>query len=634
MSKGRTYSAGPIEFSIENVMRFIPAIAIVGLWCLLSVNSDIDLLSFLMFQAIFVALFIISSAYALEDGTKNVGLVGLAIGLGVYYGSIYLGFTLPISILVLYYVQVAIAIMNVLGTAIGLFGAVAFGLWFARDGIRRDSLGAKYGAPLLGCIVLIVWILLASITIGFPTPIIATLELFFYILLIVVSSIIIPRRQFITIFYFVLGLVLALWGLLNLGPEISLDYYILGYYFRVIGVALISLFTLPLGVSSIYEDRRPEGPLYMIVTLWFFTSFFIPSISAILSPVRVVAIVGVLFFSMKNLRTKSSIFIMLGIIIGFLAPFVDVGLTFLLMMGMISYIVAIAGTFGAWVVCTTIFIFSILSLGGILRTRLGANQKTTLGIGLLFVIAGLVSGLAGLVLFPADILLFDTLFLALVGLGSMLIVIKPGKIMYFGASIGFAMTTMLLVERMFSMTTTDSLRLFFYPSLLLMIFCTIQQSRADTKWLERRVAKRKKKVVPMDITPESVRKAGLYSTKKKTEAPEQPVETIEPVPSTVSEESEVVQPLEPVEQPVLEVKVEEPVEEEVSENAISTVQKRIPEGESLPDEQRMARNWYNRAFGFLDVGDLEAAIKAVETALKWHPDHPQALALKKELSEK
>ncbi|MFW9805718.1 MAG: hypothetical protein ACFFFK_03195 [Candidatus Thorarchaeota archaeon] len=48
----------------------------------------------------------------------------------------------------------------------------------------------------------------------------------------------------------------------------------------------------------------------------------------------------------------------------------------------------------------------------------------------------------------------------------------------------------------------------------------------------------------------------------------------------------------------------------------------------LTDEQRVSRNWYNKAVRFKEMGEIDQAIKAVEKAIEWDPDFEDALELR------
>jgi hypothetical protein len=53
----------------------------------------------------------------------------------------------------------------------------------------------------------------------------------------------------------------------------------------------------------------------------------------------------------------------------------------------------------------------------------------------------------------------------------------------------------------------------------------------------------------------------------------------------------------------------------------------------IPNEERMAQNWYNRAVLYRDSGEIDEAIRSIEKALEWQPDSEQALALRDELKK-
>ena len=540
------------------------------------------------------------------------------------------------------------------GKAFALFGAASFGLWLAKNRFNPQQTDVKYGALILSACVIFVWIF--GVTIDVFDVILSTfsipgIELILSAALIILSSFFIPRREFITIFFFGFGVFLAIWGLLIFEDATTISQIIAGYYLRVIGTVLFSLFALPLGASSIYLEEHPENPLYIITAIWVLLEFqlvgfwfFLGLPVFIFSPIRVCGVYAILYYSMKNLKTSRPLLTGIGFILSYI---LTTGGVVIADLGLVLGQLAMYSGLTLAVIGTALLIFCGLSFGESLRVGFEDKSKMVGRIGILLTVVGLVAGVIGLFtlpfgivqidLWPFAFIYLDIAFFALVVLGSILNAFDPGRLGKFLGLAGFVCIPMVLNAQFF-----ETVQLFFYPLLFLMIYFFVQEFRSGFTATIR--VPRRKKVIPMEITADTLIKSGMH--KKPEPKPIEPVKTIEPVESVdfepeppmeeaFIEEAETEQVPEPVE-PVVQDEPTEEVELPVSDKSIRTEQKMIPveKGEVLPDNQRMARNWFNRAFGFLEAGDLEKATEAVDKALKWQPDHPQALALKKELSEK
>ena len=637
---GKTYSIGNIEFSFGTALRLLPAIIVSGFWCYVGANPE-SVYDYLTLHLLFMALFVVLISYALGKGHRNLGIYGTIVGLSAFYGSaIIQDVVFPPTLIPSWY-NISLTILNILGNEVSLLGAVSLGLWLASSEFTIDRNRIIRGATLVSAAVVFLWVLGETLPLfGVTSALSFTgVELLYSIGVVLTSSIFIPRRQFITVFYFVLGIGMAWWGLFLVGEASSVDSVLLGYYLRIFGTIFFMLFALPLGASSLYPEEHPENALYITATVWLFLETLIIRRLFLFSPVRVFAIYVILYFSMKNLKIRRPITTGLGLILGcILAAFGVV--VFLSGVILLSYFFTFTGLTLA-VVGTSVFLFCGFSFGEYLRGRFIAYPKIVGAIGVLVALGGLVLGTLGLMTLsispvqidmgPLSFVELDILFFALVSLGSMLIVLKPGRTATFLSAIGFASAPMVLFSDYFI-----TVEFFYYPSLFLLIFFGVQQFRQDSFKVSRVP---KKKHVPMEISPETLIRSGLHEEPAAT----QPPETIEPIRSDnlepdVIEPPIVAAPVEPgipVEpaQTIEPIRHQEPAALDIS---IKTNQRRIPavEGENLNDEQRMARTWYNRAFNYLEVGELDNAIKAVETALKWQPDLAPAGALLEELQEK
>ncbi len=643
-----------VELSFSKFIRFIPSIVILGFWFFVSINYELSVYDNLTMNSLCIVGFIVLSSYALDYGHKILGIFAIAIGFGAYYATYILVYTLsPLLLLQIPVIQ-TLAVLETSGKALILFGSASFGLWLSTTHFPIKLTQVKYVAIVVSALLIFIWIFGVTVNINeviYSTLTIPGIELVYSSILIIASSLFVPRRKFLTVFFLVLGTFLTLWGISTFASATTMDSLLLGYSMRVIGTIFFILFALPLGASSITDEDHPENPLYIIIVLWIFAEFFllpyllIASLIGdafllpfllIFSPARVFALYAIIYFSMKALKIKRPVLTGIGTLIGF-------GLTafgmLIFLVGLFSFSILLLGGLCLSVIGYVLLLFCSFSFGEAVRIRLIDKGRLTSGIGLLLILLGVIAGTVGISSIPTEtippnfdplfFIYLDTIFFALVSLGSMFIVIKPRRIVSILAAFGFANIPIVLLRSSFM-----AVQFFAYPLYALMIFFLVQQLRVSRDKVEQ--SPQKKKSVPMKITPETLIKSGLY--KEPTARVEQiePVESIDPVESRDSLHStEADTQIEPtvVEKPIDPV---EPVEIEVSEKFIKTVQQKIPvlDGVVLPDNQRMARNWYNRAFEFLKVGDLEGAIKTVETALKWQPDHRQALTLKKELLEK
>jgi hypothetical protein len=467
------------ENSIRNIInrealkRILPIIIITGFWCFLGSNLLVDIHDYLMMNITFIAILVVLSSFALRNDYENPRILGLVIGLGVYFGSIILSFSLPPPILLLYEALVALAVMNILGAAISLFYAVSLGLWLSNTRLDLDRKTVKYGAPFLTLIVVFGWIGVSAMSILGSESYSVTIpgiELLYYILFIVTSSIFIPRRRIITIFFFALGLVITLGGLLLLTRTSTLDSFLLGYYLQLFGGIFITLFALPLGASSISPKVHPESGLYIATTMWFFLEILLTGYMYPFSPIRVFAIAIIVILSMRTLKINQPLLLAYGMIISAFLSILGVAVIIDSRLSL-SLTHAFAGL-GLTITSTSLLVFTVLSVGELIRLKLEDNQTLLRGIGLALIFAGLVIGVSALSILAPFVFQLDIIFLILVGLGSMLLVIKPNRALYIAFVLG-ALSAASVVFSEFLYTV----QIWYYSSMALMLFACIQQYR-------------------------------------------------------------------------------------------------------------------------------------------------------------
>jgi len=426
----------------------------------------------MMMRIFFCALIIILSSFALRNGNQNLGLFSLAIGFCLFFGSIVIFYGLPLILLLEYEIRVSLALLNAIGAAISLFGAVSLSLWLSNTRLIHDQKEVKYGAPVLFIAILLTWIGLATLWIQ-PETFVATIpgiEFLFYIGLIITTSIIIPRRQIISIFFFCIGLGITMGGLLILTSASSLDAYLLGYYLRIFGTLLLILFALPMSASSTSYIEIPESGLYITATVWFFLEILLTGTSFPFSVFRVLAIIVIIILSLRNLRINMPILMALGMIAGAVLAIFGFYVFSIAQSTSLRSTLEYAGL-ALTVASMTLLMYSTLSLGESLRLKLRNNRGATLGIGLILILSGLACGISALFL-PLFYFSLDVLFLVLTGLGSMLIVIKPSKVLNYILVIATLFTGAIVLTEFLI-----SLQFLYYSGLTIMIFSCIQQYR-------------------------------------------------------------------------------------------------------------------------------------------------------------
>jgi hypothetical protein len=227
-------------------------------------------------------------------------------------------------------------------------------------------------------------------------------------------------------------------------------------------------------------------------------------------------------------------------------------------------------------------IYGIVTFGAFLRKRLATSptkRRILSVIGGLMAIAGLILAESSMLLLLFPFYYTDTFFILFVGFGAMLVSMNPGRVSGAAASLGFAMAVSVAFRSYFY-----TLAFTFYPAMLAMIFFGIQHYRTDKK-------------------PEP--KVRLPVTRRAPPTPPEIIASDEPAPSFA--------PPRQVRPKIAPLQQTDAIKEK--------------------DNMRMATNWYNRAVTFREEGVIEEAIRSVETALKWVPDHPEALALWKQLQD-
>ncbi|MFW9975268.1 MAG: hypothetical protein ACFFDQ_08395 [Candidatus Thorarchaeota archaeon] len=475
MSLSENSSAQRSQFNNRDLMRYLPVVIIVGLWCIFESNLFIEIHDYIMMRITFSALVVVLSSFVLGNGDENLGLYSLTTGICIYFGSFIVFNGLAPSLLLEYEPRAIFALLNTIGASISLFGAVSLSLWLSNTRLNHEQKEVKYGAPILSAIVVLVWIGIATSLI-LPDTFIATLpgvELLFYISLIMTTSIFIPRRQLLSIFFFTIGLGITMGGLLILTRANSLDAFLLGFYLRIFGTILLILFALPLSAISTSYRTIPESGLYITAATWFFLEILLAGNSFPFSFFRVFAVIVIIILALKTVRINSPTNMTVGMIVG--AELAAIGfyiftMAYLLPMKTTVEYAGLALTITSLTLC----LFCTLSLGGSLRRKFKDNRNMTLVLGLVLILSGLAFGISTLFL-PLFYFSLDVLFLVLTGLGSMLIVIKPSKVLNYIFIIA-ALSTGVIVLTEFLV----SLQFLYYSGLTIMIFSCVQQYRVES----------------------------------------------------------------------------------------------------------------------------------------------------------
>ena len=472
MSLTENSSTRRFQFNVSHLMRYLPVVIIVGLWCIFESNLFIEIHDQIMMRITFSALVIVLSSFVLRDGDENLGLYSLTIGVCIYFGSFIVTSGLPLVLLLDYETRAILALLNTIGASISLFGAVSLSLWLSNTRLNHEQKEVKYGAPILTVILVLVWIGVEASLI-LPGTFLATLpgvELLFYIGLIMTTSIFIPRRQLISIFFFTVGLCITLGGLLILTRAASLDAFLLGFSLRISGTILLILFALPLSASSTSYKAIPESGLYITAVTWFFLEILYGGSLFPFSVFRVLAMVIIIILALRGLRISSFTNMMIGMIVG--AELAIIGfymytMAYLLPMKSTLEYAGLALTIASITLC----MFCTLSLGESIRLKIKDNRNATFGMGLILILAGLACGISALFL-PLFYFSMDILFLILTGLGSMLILIKPRKTLNYI----FIIATLFAGSIVFT-GFLITVQFFYYSALTIMIFSCVQQFR-------------------------------------------------------------------------------------------------------------------------------------------------------------
>jgi hypothetical protein len=366
---------------------------------------------------------------------------------------------------------------------------------------------------------------------------------------------------------------------------------IVGHSMRVVGMMFAVLFSGSLGSEVLYLQHHPENKILVALPLWYFAEALTSSVIQFpLSAPRVFLIGLALYVIVKEVTYKydivTSIISLVCLIAGSIVTFFAAIQIYLywewiffsgpppLLNPIQSIILSSVGL----MVC----IYGIVTLGAFLRKRLATsptNRRVLSIIGGLMAIAGLILVESSMVIFLFPLYYTDTIFVILVGIGAMLFSMDSGQITGAAASFGFAIAVSVIFRAQFYTVV-----FMFYPAVFAMIFFGIQHYRTDKK-------------------PEP--QIRLPVTRRAPPTPPEIIASDEPAPSFAPPRQ-----VRPTVAPIQQTDI---------------VRQK--------DNERMATNWYNRAVTFRQEGVIEEAIRSVEKALTWVPDHPEALALWKQLQD-
>jgi len=457
------------ESKVDIIKRFLPVALIVVIWCYFGSNILMDPYDYIMMNVTFSVLLVALSAYSLNEGSKKIGLFGPVIGLILYYVPIAILYS---GLLLQYEILVAINITNLVGASITLFSSVALGLWLSHSVFTVENRTIRFNALLFNFVIILVWVIVSTITLFEASPVFPGLEIFFYIALILTTSLSIPRRQYIALFFIFIGIAVTLAGLLILTRAVTLDSVFLGFYLRLFGTVLAVLFALPLGASSISARRSPMNGIYITATAWFFAELILAVSIFPFSPVRVIAVAALIIVSFRSgskIRPTLLAFVML--ISAALAIFGN-SILISAQASTLPMLLTYAGL-GLAVVSSTFLVFSVISLAESIRVKSEGNQ---LIVGITLIIIGIIAGFSALTILVQWAFLLDLISLILIIFGSEFIFIKPHR----------ADLWIFIVVILFAANAVISPVLYFfqaayYPSLALMIFFCVQYFRKELK---------------------------------------------------------------------------------------------------------------------------------------------------------
>ncbi len=597
-------------------LRYLILIIPSGLWWIsfFSLRSGVaDITQYYSMEKVAIAFIILISAFLVNYGSRNFGISSLSTGFGAYFSSIYITFAFPEMILQEAAIQNAMVALMIFGVTLILLGIVSIAMWLSSHVFARSSLTVRLYALAIAATSVLAWFWFVTIpaSITNPTAYIIGLpssELLLYVVLIITSSFFVPRRQGVTIFYFLLGLIITLYGI-NLYD--SNQSWLTPFYFPIflsIGSVLIGSTALPLGTGESFSEHHPEHSIYVALTLWYILEILL-YFNYPISYGRVIAISAIVMVAAASPRLSK----------GYIAPITCLLGAILYAYGNLAWIAALLFpqlinynpfvSLAEMVIGMGLFLCSLILIGASLRHIFDSHMilmKNRRPLGWLLIIAGFgllyITGLYTIFLYYIELSV-----IALVAIGTSIKFKRKEESsgIPFFMLVSATLLMMFLASASIIYISLESVFLSYYYTGILFIIMTGVEWKASESG--EPVSKKKRishKIVSKQTSGPEI--TGGYTFESVPTIPEK-----DSIPSEMSPPEQVT-PIDTTEEPVSKPQFA-PEEPQADEN----------------DEERMARTWYNRAIRLFDAGEIDEAIKSADTALTWKSDHEGARQFRK-----
>ncbi len=604
----------------RDYLRYLFLAVPAGLWWTVgnSVNSgEATLSQYYMMAMIAIAFIILISAFLVNYGSRNFGILSLSIGSGAFATYIRLATTYIPNPAQVAFVQSALLALMIFGETLILLGTVSIAMWLSSHVLARSSLTVRLFALAIAGASVLVWFWFIAIPATLTDSVVfaslvPSFGILLYIILIITSSFFFPRRQGITLFYFLLGLVLTLYGFSMFVDTPPLN---TPFTFPVIvslGTVLFTSTALPLGTGKTFYEHHPEHTIYIALTLWYILElvyfFNYPIYYG-----RIIAIAAIVMVAAALPRPRRSYVPIFACLFGAVLYAVgNIQWLFAHLPVPLPYnpFVALAGM----VIGMGIFLYSLILIAASLRHIFQSHAKLTKytrPLGWVFIILAFVL-LSIVGLFTIFAYHIELGILALITIGSSIKFKRkddPSGVPFGILLLATFLMLILAQSNLLPISLEGVFVSYYYTGILLLIMSGIEWKASESgdpitteKKLTHKI--RIRKVGGPEIE-------GGYPTKTAQDIPQAPPQ------------AEVKTPPEKEEDTVLP-------EASTSEPQFSPEE---PQGEES-DAERMARTWYNRALKLYEVGEMDEAIKSIETALTWKSDHENARRFRKWLKEK
>ena len=609
MLMGRPPASVSTGKTVSSSSRYLLTVFLVIIRMCIGIIPGLNPIWFYASEAFLIAALLASVAGVSEEGSVGKSLVGLVLGLSLYLSGTFLLTALSPFILVQYGVQVAIACLVILGSSLALIFIASVGLLASKKlASSPHSVRLKIVWLVVALLVMGIWFYDVNVTLrdfgvfslGLPSN-----ELFYYMALVLAGCFFIPRKQLVTAFYFVFGLIFSILGFLII-PGAYFFELTLGIHIRVLGMMSLLLFSVPLRAPTLDGRPHPENILYIAFPLWYLSDMVLGEWSVLVFSVSlpsVIMIAASVYISLKNTESRSvasSIAITVsGVAMYHLGAYLYSQYIFYL-LGFIPSPVLGGGDF---------VVAKILEMAGILFVIcgvvfLGSNIRqpivNTLGERSGALVTGVILSAAGAAIGLLGWWYAVLIFFALVILGSMLVTTSMPRIFRYMYLVSFGCAAILAVLASFgdwlwylpwfASYAYSPQYVTFHIALAVGVFSLVQHEMAGVP-----VAPRTSGAPAIEMGPSQ---ADDTSLQPATDAGS--IGTIE------------------------------------SASAVQRSESLTPGTEILSGSEmdEMAQHWLRRAKAFRDEGMIDEAIRCAEKVTEYEPSNNEVLALLGELKRK